>query len=112
MADGLLHFDWDAPLSDEERDHLLHRAVKVVRKWRLEVPAVLFLESGAALSPLAGQGLIAFSPFAAPLLPGGLKDVQRLSKLLSRPENVRLLIDRISDESVSSESKDLDAARK
>ncbi len=94
---GLLDFEWDAPLSEEERDRILDKIVTGIRKWRMEVPAVLFLESNLPLNTLAGQGLIAFSPFVAPLLAGGLGDVQRLSQLLSKPENMRRLIDLLSD---------------
>ena len=92
---GLLNFDWDAPVSDEERDALFEKIIAGIHKWRLEVPAALFLESCAPLSHLAGQGMVAFSPFIAPWLPGGVHGVQRLQKILERPQNVRLLIDRI-----------------
>ena len=94
---GLLDFDWDAPVSDEERDALFGKIAAGVHKWRLEVPAALFLESSAPLSHIAGQGLVAFSPFIAPWLPGGIQGVQRLQKILERPQNVRMLIDRISE---------------
>lgn len=97
-AFGLLDYEWDAPLSDEDRDRLLEKMAAAVRKWRLEVPAVLFLETGAPLSHIGGQSLVAFSPLIAPLLRGGLNDVQRLSQLLNRPENVRRLIDILSEE--------------
>lgn len=97
MSDGLFQFDWDAPLSDEERDTLLEGIVKAVQKWRLEIPAALFLEASAPLGRIAGQGLVAFSPFVAPALPGGLGDVQRLHKFLDRPENLRRLIDLLMD---------------
>lgn len=97
-AFGLLDYEWDAPLLDEDRDRLLDKMAAVVRKWRLEVPAVLFLESGAPLSYIGGQSLVAFSPLVAPLLRGGLDDVQRLSQLLAKPENVRRLIDLLSEE--------------
>ncbi len=96
-AFGLLDYEWDAPLSDEDRDRLLAKMAAAVHKWRLEVPAILFLESSAPLSYIGGQSLVAFSPFVAPLLPGGLNDVQRLSQLLARPENVRRLIDLLSE---------------
>lgn len=92
---GLLSFDWDAPVTDEERDALFEKIVAGIRKWRMEVPAALFLESSAPLSHIAGQGLVAFSPFVAPWLPGGIRSVQRLQKILEKPQNVRLLIDRI-----------------
>ncbi len=93
---GLFAFDWDAPVTDETRDKLFDAIVKGIRKWRLEVPAALFLEIHAPLSHLAGQGMIVFAPFLAPLLPGGVRDVQLVSKMLERPENARLLIDRIT----------------
>lgn len=111
---GLLDFEWDAPLSDENRDRLLDKIAAAVRKWRLEVPAVLFLESSAPLSFIGGQSLIAFSPLVAPLLRGGLTDVQRLSQLLTQPENVRRLIDLLSEEpsdQVRGKVKDSHAAR-
>ena len=110
---GLLDFEWDAPLSDADRDHLLEKIVAAIHKWRLEVPAVLFLETSAPLSYIGGQGLVAFSPLVAPLLPGGIADVQRLSQLLAKPENVRRLIDLLSDsaEEKEPEEKEPNAAR-
>lgn len=116
MAEGLLHFDWDAPLADADRDRILERLAGAVRKWRMEVPALLLLETTAPLSHLGGQGLIAFSPFVAPLLPRGLADVQRLSKFLERPDNVRRLIDLIADAppepaTVGKREEEADAAR-
>ncbi len=100
----LFTFDWDAPVSEEVRDRIFDKIVWAVRRWRLELPATLFLESTAPLSHLAGQGMIVGSPLLALLLPGGLGDVQRVSKLLETPDNVRLLVSRIHGE-------DDDAAR-
>ncbi len=94
---GLLGFDWDAPVPDDDRDQLFAKIAGTIHKWRLEVPAVLFLESSAPLSHIAGQGLVAFSPFVAPWLPDGIHGVQRLQKILEQPQNVRLLIDRIAE---------------
>jgi len=110
-AFGLLDFDWEAPLSDEDRDRIFDKIVGVVRKWRLEVPAVLFLESSAPLGHIAGQGLVAFSPLVAPLLAGGIHSVQRLQKLLAEPKNVQHLIDLLSEVDLLSETE-TDAARK
>ena len=106
---NLLTFDWDAPVSDEDRDQLFAQIAGTIHKWRLEVPAVLFLESSAPLSHLAGQGLVAFSPFVAPWLPDGIRGVQRLQKILEQPQNVRLLIDRIAEAAgEDAHKKDLD----
>jgi hypothetical protein len=95
---GLLTLDWDAPVSAEVRERIFGKIVWAIQRWRLELPATLFLESTAPLSHLAGQGMIVGSPLLALLLPGGLADVQHLSKLLQDPRNVRLLIDRINGE--------------
>ena len=112
-AFGLFQFDWDAALSEEEADQMLDKIAASIGKWHMEVPAILFLESSGPLSPLAGQGLIAFSPFVAPAMPQGLTDVQKLSKLLERPGNVRRLVDKLSDQMTSREElKETDAARK
>lgn len=94
----LFTFDWDAPVPDAVRERIYEKIVWAVRRWRLELPATLFLESTAPLSHLAGQGVIVGSPLLALLLPGGLSDVQHLSKLLQDPRNVRALVDRIQGE--------------
>lgn len=104
-AFGLVRFDWSEPLPDDERDTLLAKAVAVVRKWRLEVPAILFLESTAPLGYAAGQGLVAFSPLVAPLLAGGLGSVQKLYVLLEDPKNTQRLIELLTE-------TETDAARK
>ncbi len=106
MSDAFgLRFDWGTPLSDEDREAMLTKAVTVVRKWRLEVPAVLFLESTAPLGHAAGQGLVAFAPFIAPLLAGGIGSVQKLHTLLEDPKNIQRLIEMLTE-------TETDAARK
>ena len=94
---SLLNFDWDAPLAEAERDRILEKIAEGIHKWRLEVPVVLFLESVGPLSYIAGQGLVAFSPFVAPLLPSGLSGVQQVHKLLEQPENVQKLINLLAE---------------
>lgn len=90
-------FDWDADVSDETRDRLFDKIVEVVHRWRLEMPVMMLLETGAPMSHLAGQGLVLGAPFLAPWLPGGVADVQTLSKILEKPANVRRLLDRLAD---------------
>ena len=104
-AFGLLSFDWSAPLPDEERDEMLSKVVGIVRRWKLEVPVILFLESTAPLGTAAGQGLVAFSPFAAPLFANGIQGVQKLHALLEQSENIQRLINLLTE-------TETDAARK
>jgi hypothetical protein len=97
-ATGLLTLDWDTPVTDDEREALFQKIVGAIRRWRLELPVTLFLESTAPLSNIAAQGMIVGSPLLAMVMPRGLSDVQQVSKLLQEPRNVRLLIDRIHEE--------------
>lgn len=110
-AFGLVSFDWSAPLPEDERDAMLAKVVAVVRKWRLEFPAMLFLESTAPLGHAVGQGLVAFSPFAAPLLAGGIEGVQKLHALLEDPKNIQRLIELLAETEFGTETG-TDAARK
>ena len=102
---SLLNFDWDADVSDDVRDRLFQRIATVVHKWRLEMPFMLWLETTAPLANLAGQGAIVMSPFLAPVLPGGLREMQVLVKLLSDTKNVKLLLDRIEAEAANAARK-------
>ena len=104
-AFGIIGFDWSTPLPSGERDALLEKAVRVVRKWKLEVPAVLFLESTGPLAGIAGQGLVAFSPFAAPLLAGGIESVQKLHMLLEDPQNRERLIGLLMETEINAARK-------
>jgi len=105
---NILAFDWGADVSTDERDRLFDALVGAIRRRRLEVPAVLFLEISAPLGYVAGQGLIFFAPFLAPVMPGGVASLQKVTKLLERPEHLRLLIDRLGEDG---EETRTDAAR-
>ena len=94
----LFTFDWDAPVPDDVRERLFDRICWAVRRWRVALPVTLALETVGPLSHLAGQAMIVGSPLLAALLPGGLADVQRLSKLLEDPRNAQRLVDRINEE--------------
>ena len=100
MADpgGLLTLDWDKPVPDEARERIFGKIAWAVRRWRLELPVTLFLEAAAPFSNVAAQVMIVGSPLLALLLPDGMADVQRLSKLLQDPANVRRLVDHIAGE--------------
>ena len=94
----LFTFDWDAPVPDDVREQIFDKILWAARRWRVELPLSLFLETMGPLSHLAGQAAIVGSPLLAALLPGGLTDVQRLAKLMEDSENVRRLIDHINEE--------------
>ncbi|BDI32397.1 hypothetical protein CCAX7_44480 [Capsulimonas corticalis] len=92
---NIFTFDWDAEISTETRDRIFDKIVGAADKWRLHMPAVLFFESIGPMSYLGSQAMIHFSPFLAMLFPGGLADVQKCSKLMQDPKNLKMLVDRI-----------------
>jgi len=81
-----------APL-DPDAIALLDRVAGAIVERRLEVPAVLALESALPLSLVAGQALLFLEPFLAAILPAG--DLRRFAKLIERREAVAALIERI-----------------
>lgn len=92
---------WEKPLSPEETARLIDRAVEQIKKRRLEVPAILFLEMHKPLAGIAGHAAVAFSPFLMPLF--GFKNVDDYSQFLSKRENIEMLIRRL--ESKDEETK-------
>ena len=85
-------FDWDAPISDSERDALLQRIARAVASRGLQTPAVWFLEAHRPLAPLGGQLGIALSPVLGIFFGGGAFDLQKYTKLMQHTENVDRLI--------------------
>jgi len=98
--------EMDEPLSDDERDKLINDLAKKIVDRGMETPAVLFLEMHKPISFLAGQSMIAASPFLVPLF--GQAGVRGYSQLLNEPDNVERLIRRIEDLSVE---KDIEKKR-
>ena len=88
-------FDWDADLTVEEREQLVEDLAQKVHKRQLYAPAILFLEMHKPVAYLASQSLILGSGFLAPLF--GPKNVQQISKLFEKRENIELLVRRIEE---------------
>jgi hypothetical protein len=72
---------------DEEA--LLERVARRVVELRLELPAILTLETARPVSFLAGQALTFFAPFVQGLL--ALPDYDRFARLLERRETLEVL---------------------
>jgi hypothetical protein len=82
----------DPALSDEDAA-LLDRVAARVVELRLEVPALVTLESSRPLSVLAGQAMLFFQPFVQAMF--RLPDYQRFAALIERRETIVSLIQRI-----------------
>jgi hypothetical protein len=99
-----------APLSAEDRALLERLAARVV-ELRLEVPAILALETGKPLSLLASSAMIFFEPIAQALYPGA--QYGRYAALAERRDAIEALIVAIetSSERARAERRAAHAAR-
>jgi len=72
---------------------LIDRVAARVVELRMEVPALLTLETATPLSVVAGQAMVFFEPFVAALL--RLSDYRHFARLVERREALETLARRI-----------------
>ena len=98
------------PLSADDLALLDRLAARVV-DLRLEVPAILTLETGKPLALLASQAMIFFEPIAQALFPGDA--YRRYALLAERRDAIEALVTRIEDraEAARTERRAARAAR-
>ena len=75
-------------LTEKDRALLERLAAKVV-EWRMEVPAILTLESCRPLSLVAGQAMLFFEPLAQAVL--RLPDYRDFARLVERRDALEAL---------------------
>ena len=100
----------EVPGGTAESDEALLLAVaqRVVR-LRMEVPAVLFLESVRPLSFVGSQAMVFFQPFAQALFPWN--QYERFTQLVSDRDNLDRLTRLIEAEADARESREKEARR-
>jgi hypothetical protein len=101
----------DSTLASEDLALIERVAVRVV-ELRMEVPAILTLETASPLSMLAGQAMVFFEPFVAAML--RLPDYRRFARLIERREALAALARAIETraESAHAERRAAAAARR
>ncbi|HIE52409.1 MAG TPA: hypothetical protein EYP85_11670 [Armatimonadetes bacterium] len=82
-------------LTPERRRELLEAIARRIVDYRLETPAVFFLELHKPLAFLGSQAFLAASPLLTPFI--GPERMEEYAELMSRPENVEALIQRIEE---------------
>ena len=87
--------DMDTPLTGEQIDSIVDSIARKIVDRRLEVPAVLLLETHKPLSFVASQATLVAMPMLAPLV--GAQRMADFSKILADRANVELLISRIEE---------------
>lgn len=86
----------EPPIGSEDRA-LLERVAQRIVELRLEVPAILTLESARPVTLLASQTMIFFEPLVQPLL--GFGDYRRFAGLIERREVLEALVTAIETRS-------------
>jgi hypothetical protein len=84
---------WQQELTDEETDKLIDKAADMIRKRKLELPAMLFFESHKPLAFVGANTAVTFAPFLVPFL--GFDNVNDYSRLFSKRENIEELLNRL-----------------
>ena len=100
----------ETPGGTAENDEALLLAVaQRVVKLRMEVPAVLFLESVKPLSFVGSQAMVFFQPFAQALFPWN--QYERFTQIVSDRDNLERLTRLIEAEADARESREKEARR-
>jgi len=81
--------------ADRDAEQLLEKAAKVVVERGMEVPAILFLEMHKPLANLIGHAVWVTMPVWALFF--GVATTNQLGYLLSDPERIERLIQRIEE---------------
>ena len=90
-------------LTIEREDEIIENLANKIKKYGLEVPAMLLFIPLQPLSPIAGMlGLLPFAPFLEAFnLPGF-----DYAAFISKPENITKLLKKIEENSLKKEEKE------
>jgi len=80
----------------DTNESLVDQVVQQIRRWRLDAPAVLFLEVTKPLSFLASQGLLLCEPLLGSLV--AKEQVTVYAQLLADRSSLERLIARLEEE--------------
>lgn len=90
---------WAEPLSPERKEEIISRVVNAIKRHRMEMPAILFLEMHKPLANVAAHIGLGVSPFLMPFL--GFQTVDEYTQFISDRENIEALIRRLEESEAS-----------
>ena len=70
----------------EQQEELIATLAQRIHQYRLETPAILFLEMHKPLAFIGSQAVLVAAPFLAPFL--GMDRVEAFAELISTPDGV------------------------
>jgi hypothetical protein len=77
----------------EDEERLLNKVAERVVRWKMSVPAIIFLESVKPLNYIGSQTLVFFEPIVQSLF--NFKDYDSFRRAMERRENVERLMQKI-----------------
>jgi len=77
----------------EDEDRVLNKLAERVVRWKMSVPAIIFLESVKPLNYIGSQTLVFFEPIVQTLF--NFKDYDTFRRAMERRENVERLLQKI-----------------
>ncbi len=88
---------WTEKLTPEEEDRLIAKLTYEVKRRKLEVPVVFFLEMHKPLAGLAGNAAIVSTPILGPMV--GLGNLQDYGRLFGDRQSIEKLLRALEDPS-------------
>lgn len=89
-----MDYPWDTEMTDQEEQEVRDKIVAEISKRKLEMIALMILETHRPLGNVIGNAMVVFTPFMAPFV--GVDNVAALSKMLSKPGATQRLIDQVT----------------
>ncbi|MBS1719104.1 MAG: hypothetical protein JST35_01515 [Armatimonadetes bacterium] len=86
---------WTSEPTEEEVEEAIQQAFEDISKRKLELPALLALESHKPFANVMAQMSLGLAPFLVPLF--GFDRVNNYSRVFSKRENLERLIARLDD---------------
>ncbi|MCJ7508428.1 MAG: hypothetical protein MUO85_06815 [candidate division Zixibacteria bacterium] len=93
-----------------EQEELLHKVAQKVVRWKMSVPAILFLESVKPLNYLGSQMMVFFEPFVQTVFTW--KDYDQYRIIMEERENVEKLLQKIEELDAIEKEKEKEAKKK
>jgi hypothetical protein len=92
--------------TNEEIEEVLNKTARLIAKYDMEAPAILFLQTFRPLGDLFGQlGLLIIAPF----LPFDEKELYRMIEVIGKTGNMEKLRDMIEELAKNKEKKEKDS---
>jgi hypothetical protein len=86
----------ETPLTTEERDRALEAIASKIHQYRLETPAIFFLEMNRPLAGIVGLAAHAVTPLFGAFT--GMDTAERYASLLGDKEAIEALVNRLDED--------------